>query len=100
VGYSSLSYLTAFPFDKVKIDKSFIQRFDRAETQTVMTSIVHLAKSLKLSVVAEGIETADQLEKLKSLGIDFGQGYLLGRPKSATDLIFTRCQPNEEVEAA
>lgn len=100
VGYSSLSYLTAFPFDKVKIDKSFIQRFDRAETQTVMTSIVHLAKTLRLSVVAEGIETEDQLKKLQSLGIDFGQGYLLGRPKSAADLTFTRCQPNEEVEAA
>ena len=65
-----------------------------------MTSIVQLAKSLKLSVVAEGIETEDQLQKLNSLGIDFGQGYLLSRPKSAADLIFTRCMPNEKVEAA
>lgn len=79
-GYSSLSYLTAFSFDKVKIDRSFIGRFERTETQTVLASIVQLAKSLRLSVVAEGVETEPQLERLSALGVDFGQGYLLGRP--------------------
>jgi diguanylate cyclase (GGDEF)-like protein/PAS domain S-box-containing protein len=98
VGYSSLSYLTAFPFDKVKIDKSFMNRFDRTETQTVMTSIVQLAKSLKLSVVAEGIETEAQLEKLRSLGIDFGQGYLLGRPTPAALLGFARYAADDHIQ--
>ncbi len=99
-GYSSLSYLTAFPFDKVKIDRSFINRLDRTETQTVMTAIVQLAKSLNLSVVAEGIETEAQLEKLRSLAIDFGQGYLLGRPKPAAALGFTRYQADDRIHAA
>ena len=90
VGYSSLSYLTAFPFDKVKIDKSFMERFDRHETQTVLASIVQLANSLNLSVVAEGVETEDQLRKAHSLGIKFGQGYLLGRPQPAAMLAFAK----------
>lgn len=100
VGYSSLSYLTAFPFDKVKIDKSFVQRFDRAETQTVMSSIVQLAKSLDRSVVVEGIETGTQLDKMRSLGIDFGQGYLLGRPRPAAALSFERCRFGEMTAVA
>lgn len=95
-GYSSLSYLTAFPFDKVKIDKSFVQRFDRAETQTVMTSIVHLAKSLRLSVVAEGVETVAQLNQLRALGIDFGQGYLLGGPKPPAAMTFSKLHDGTE----
>jgi EAL domain-containing protein (putative c-di-GMP-specific phosphodiesterase class I) len=90
VGYSSLSYLTAFPFDKVKIDKSFMERFDRHETQTVLASIVQLANSLNLSVVAEGVETEDQLRKAHSLGIKFGQGYLLGRPQPVAMLAFAK----------
>lgn len=99
-GYSSLAYLTAFPFDKVKIDKSFMQRFDRTETQMVMASIVQLAKLLKLSVLSEGIETEAQLEKLRSLGIEFGQGYLLGRPKPAAALALAKYELHDEIEAA
>ena len=90
VGYSSLSYLTAFPFDKLKIDKSFIDRFNRSETEAVLTSIVQLARSLNLSVVAEGIETHEQVEKLHSLGIEFGQGYFFAKPVPLAELKFER----------
>lgn len=86
VGYSSLSYLTAFPFNKVKIDKSFVDRIDRAETIAVLASIVQLGKTLNLSVVAEGLESAEQVERIRSLGIELGQGYFLGRPAPLTDL--------------
>ncbi|MDQ8731172.1 EAL domain-containing protein [Bradyrhizobium daqingense] len=80
VGYSSLSYLTAFPFDKVKIDKSFIDRIDRCETVAVLKSIVQLAKTLKLSIVAEGIEASEQVKRLQSLGIPLGQGFHFSKP--------------------
>ncbi|PJG54830.1 hypothetical protein CVM73_12060 [Bradyrhizobium forestalis] len=80
VGYSSLSYLTAFPFDKVKIDKSFIDRVDRSETVAVLKSIVQLAKTLKLSIVAEGVESSEQVRRLQSLGIPLGQGFHFSKP--------------------
>ena len=86
VGYSSLSYLTAFPFNKVKIDKSFVDRIDRAETVAVLSSIVQLARTLHLSIVAEGIETEEQLEKLRLLGISLGQGYVFSKPAPLADL--------------
>lgn len=88
VGYSSLSYLTAFPFDKVKIDKSFIANIDRRETGAVLSSIVHLSKALNLTLVVEGIETAHQLEELRSLGVTLGQGYLFGKPAPFLELDF------------
>ena len=88
VGYSSLSYLTAFPFDKVKIDKSFIANVDRLETGAVLASIVQLSKALNLSLVVEGIETVHQLEKARSLNIGLGQGYLLGSPVPFVELDF------------
>ncbi|MBR0830750.1 EAL domain-containing protein [Bradyrhizobium manausense] len=86
VGYSSLSYLTAFPFDKVKIDKSFIDRIDRSETVAVLKSIVQLAKTLKLSIVAEGVETSEQVSQLQSLGIALGQGFYFSKPVPLADL--------------
>jgi diguanylate cyclase (GGDEF)-like protein/PAS domain S-box-containing protein len=80
VGYSSLSYLTAFPFDKVKIDKCFIDRIGRRETLAVLGSIVQIARTLNLSIVAEGVETYEQVEKIRSLGIALGQGYFFSKP--------------------
>jgi EAL domain-containing protein (putative c-di-GMP-specific phosphodiesterase class I) len=80
VGYSSLAYLTKFPFDKVKIDKSFIHALDRTETSAVISSIVELANSLNLAILAEGIETEDQCKRVRSLGIKFGQGFLFAEP--------------------
>nr|AWM08462.1 GGDEF domain-containing protein [Bradyrhizobium symbiodeficiens] len=79
-GFSSASYLTNFPFDKIKIDKSFIQGLHRRECAAVIASAVALAKGLGISVTAEGIETETQFEDVRSMGIDFAQGYLFGRP--------------------
>jgi len=96
VGYSSLSYLTAFPFDKVKIDKSFVEKLDKPETGAVLASIVQLAKSLNLSLVAEGIETREQAEQLRSLGVTLGQGYFFGTPQPLADLRFERVGSTEQ----
>ena len=87
VGYSSLSYLTAFPFNKVKIDKSFVDRIGRAETVAVLGSIVQLAKTLNLSIVAEGVETSEQVEKIRALGIDLCQGYFFSKPVPFGELL-------------
>jgi predicted signal transduction protein with EAL and GGDEF domain len=98
VGYSSLSYLTAFPFNKVKIDKSFIDRIGRAETVAVLGSIVQLAKTLNLSIVAEGVETAEQVEKIGALGIALGQGYLFSKPVPFGELLL-QVLPESERQA-
>ncbi|HEY9646579.1 MAG TPA: EAL domain-containing protein [Chroococcidiopsis sp.] len=82
-GYSSLSYLTELPIDTVKIDRSFIHQMTQNTKQLdVVTAILMLAQSLRLTVVAEGIETEKQLNLLRSLGCDYGQGYLFSRPVS------------------
>ena len=88
VGYSSLSYLTAFAFNKVKIDKSFIDRIGRPETVAVLASIVQLAKTLNLAIVAEGIETREQVDKIRALGITLGQGYFFSQPMPLAELNF------------
>ncbi len=84
VGYSSLQYLRKFPFDTLKIDRSFIRGIaqDR-ESQEIVRSILDLARSFSLDVVAEGIEDAQQLKRLKSLGCPCGQGYFFARPMDA-----------------
>jgi diguanylate cyclase (GGDEF)-like protein len=80
-GYSSLSYLTTFPFDKIKIDKSFIRNLaDQPRSAAIISAIVTLARGLGMSVTAEGIETREEFERLKALGVNFAQGYLFGRP--------------------
>lgn len=75
-GYSSLSHLRRFPLDKLKIDRSFIRDvLTNKEDAAIVTAIVSLAHSLRLKVVAEGVETSDQLQFLKELGCDHYQGY-------------------------
>jgi EAL domain-containing protein (putative c-di-GMP-specific phosphodiesterase class I) len=82
-GYSSLSYLKRFPFDSLKIDRSFISGLGEAIQDTaIVRGVIALAKSLNLSVTGEG-ETVEQLEQLRALGCDEGQGYYLDRPLSA-----------------
>ena len=86
-GYSSLSCLTTFPFDKIKIDKSFMgSLLARYESSAIISSVVTLARGLDMSVTAEGVETVQQLDGLKTLGVNFAQGYLLGRPVTAIEL--------------
>lgn len=83
-GYSSLNHLHRFPFDTLKIDRSFIARMTgQKESHEIVNTIVSLARSLKMCVVAEGIETADQAQWLRTLGCQFGQGYYFARPMAA-----------------
>jgi diguanylate cyclase (GGDEF)-like protein len=85
-GYSSLSCLTAFPFDKIKIDRSFIGNLTkRHKSSSIISSIVTLARGLNMSVTAEGVETSEQFDRLRTLGVNFAQGYLLGRPMPLDD---------------
>jgi len=83
-GYSSLSYLQRFPFDRLKIDRSFIDKMDEGEKSiAIVKTILMLGENLNIEVVAEGIETQQQLETLRSLGCRLGQGYLFSRPVDA-----------------
>jgi EAL domain-containing protein (putative c-di-GMP-specific phosphodiesterase class I) len=80
-GYSSLSYLHRFPISTVKIDQYFVGRMDTSdECHEIVRTIVGLAHALDMDVVAEGVETARQVELLRALGSEYVQGYLLSRP--------------------
>ncbi len=81
-GYSSLSRLQRFPVDKLKIDRAFVSRMDsEKDTHEIVRIIVALAQNLGLKVVAEGIETHAQLELLRQIGVELGQGYLFSKPE-------------------
>lgn len=80
-GYSSLSYLHRFPADTLKVDRSFVMRMDdTSEDAAIVQTIVMLSHSLGMDIVAEGVETAGQLEKLRSLQCEYGQGYFFSKP--------------------
>ena len=80
-GYSSLSYLQSFPFDKIKIDQSFVRNLDvTGNSRLIVRSVVGLGRSLGMTVTAEGIETEAQMEQLRLEGCDEAQGYLFSRP--------------------
>ncbi len=80
-GYSSLSYLHRFPIDTLKIDRSFVSTMENgSENGEIVRTIVALAKTLGMNVIAEGIETIHQIHQLRILGCEYGQGYLFSRP--------------------
>ena len=85
-GYSSLSYLGKFPVDSLKIDRSFVSGPGASENQALVGTIVEMAQSLKLEVVAEGIERQEQLTELQRLKCQVGQGYLFAKPLAADDM--------------
>jgi diguanylate cyclase (GGDEF)-like protein/PAS domain S-box-containing protein len=99
-GYSSLSRLSQLPIDSLKIDRSFVRQLqdssDAAQAAAVVAAIVQLGSTLRKAVVAEGIETADQVEQLRGLGCEMGQGFHLASPLApgdATDWLAARHQP-------
>jgi EAL domain-containing protein (putative c-di-GMP-specific phosphodiesterase class I) len=87
-GYSSMSYLWRFPFDKIKIDRSFIQNLqhDDKSVETIVRTIIHLGHSLKMRVTVEGIEDSRQLDLVRGLACDEAQGFYFGRPMPACDI--------------
>jgi diguanylate cyclase len=85
-GYSSLETLRSFPFDKIKLDRIFMNQLEtNTQSKAIIRAVLALGKSLEVPILAEGVETADQLDLLRSEGCDEAQGYWLGRP-----------QPNKE----
>ncbi len=88
-GYSSLSYLRRFPFDKIKIDQSFVRELaSRPDCIKIVRSITALGQSLGMTTTAEGVETAEQFAQLQAAGCDQLQGFHFGRPQPGTDLVF------------
>jgi diguanylate cyclase (GGDEF)-like protein len=86
-GYSSMSYLRRFPIDNLKIDRGFVKDLmTRADDASIVQAIISLAHSLRLKVVAEGVETPEQLHSLRSMGCDQYQGFHFSPPISATEL--------------
>ncbi len=96
-GYSSLSYLRGLPLDKIKIDKSFVQDvLVDVDDATIVRAIIHLARSLNMQVIAEGVETREQEAYIIAQGCNEGQGYLYSRPLPANSLIdWLRSYQNE-----
>ena len=101
-GFASLSYLRSFPFDRIKIDRSFVKDFGlRNDADAIIRAIVGLGKSLRIPVTAEGVETAEQLELVRAEGCDEAQGYLISEPIPAADVpaLFARLAPGFPVAA-
>jgi diguanylate cyclase (GGDEF)-like protein len=86
-GYSAASYLTGFPFDKIKIDRSVAQGFaSRRDCAAVVASVLALAHGLDIATAAKGVESSEQFEALQAAGVDFAQGYLFGHPVPHAEL--------------
>jgi diguanylate cyclase (GGDEF)-like protein/PAS domain S-box-containing protein len=92
-GYSSLTYLKKYPLETIKVDRSFVNGFGLdPDDSSIVEAVVKLGHSLGMTVVAEGVETPLQLNRLRDVGCDFGQGYLFGRPSPA-ELVETEYSP-------
>ncbi|WP_196259103.1 putative bifunctional diguanylate cyclase/phosphodiesterase [Pelagibacterium limicola] len=102
-GYSSLSYLRAFPFDKIKIDRSFIEDVGTDDANfEIIKAVIALGRSLGMATTAEGVETEEQLDAVRAHGCDEIQGFLFSRPLSERDALdlISRLSPNERAELA
>jgi len=86
-GYSSLSYLKRLPIDTLKIDKSFVAEARNGQSSAIVEAVMAMSESLKLNVVAEGVETKEQLAYLEKLGCDYAQGYIISRALPASEVL-------------
>ena len=101
-GYSSLSYLRSFPFDKIKIDQSFVRDIvASAEARAIVRAVIGLGTEFGLSTVAEGVETAEQLALLRAAGCTEVQGYLFSEARPVAELgeFFVTAKPSKSVAA-
>jgi EAL domain-containing protein (putative c-di-GMP-specific phosphodiesterase class I) len=85
-GYSSLSYLQKFPFNKIKIDRSFVTGAD-ADSQAILRAVSALGSNLGMAITAEGVETAEQLSRIKDQNCTHVQGYLTGKPMDPVQMV-------------
>lgn len=95
-GYSSLSYLAEFPIDILKIDRSFVSKIGESKQDAIVSAMVAMGKAMGMKVVAEGIETEQQLDFLRQLGCDIAQGYLFSKPlpeQQATEFLEQNMTP-------
>jgi diguanylate cyclase (GGDEF)-like protein len=101
-GYSSLSYLRCFPFDKIKIDRSFVKELsERPDCVAIIRAVAGLGLSLGIATTAEGIETTEQLERVRAEGCTEVQGYLFSPPRPASELgAFIRAEPAKAAAVA
>ena len=100
-GYSSLSYLRSFPFDKIKIDRSFVSGMEtQSDCVAIVRAVAGLGRTLGIETTAEGVETVEQLEWVRAEGCTEVQGYLFGRPRPARDLATVLAQQLDERSAA
>ena len=80
-GYASLAYLTQLPIDELKIDRAFVSDLNRqGKGELLAETLISLGRSMNLAVIAEGVETFEQFERLQELGCEFFQGYFFGKP--------------------
>jgi EAL domain-containing protein (putative c-di-GMP-specific phosphodiesterase class I) len=98
-GYSSLSYLRSFPFDKIKIDRSFINDVSMGDANAIVQATTSIASTMKMTTTAEGVETQEQLDVVRALGCTEMQGFLFSRPVAGREI--TRLfKSGEKVTAA
>jgi len=95
-GYSSLLYLRRFPFDKLKIDSSFVRAIEKApDAAAIVHAVVSLGRGLGMKVTAEGVETAEQHLFLRAAGVHSMQGFRFGRPGTADEMTYRLAHPEE-----
>ena len=99
-GYASLTSLRRYPFDRIKIDRSFVGNLHTAADAAIVHAVIAIAKSLGLKVVAEGVEQAEQQRFLTSAGVNFMQGFLFGRPMPKHDILARLSQERQTPRAA
>ena len=100
-GYSSLSYLRMFPFDSIKIDRSFVRELStNADCAAIVSAVAGLGRGLHIDTVADGVETEDQLTLVRASGCTRAQGFLFGKPCPASELEFRRFEERKQSEKA